>query len=115
MMADSLIVGGIVVGDAGVASDGDLTLRKAGRGLRMVTTGTGPRLGTALLAGGTVIVATTAITVNSLLYLCHKGDGGAVGFLSETKAARVAGTSFVILSSNGADAGNVDWLLLEPA
>lgn len=70
--------------------------------------------GNALLAGGTVTVTTTRVKTTSLIFLCHQGDGGAVGFLSETKAGRVAGTSFVILSSNGGDAGHVSWLLINP-
>jgi hypothetical protein len=67
------------------------------------------------MAAGTLVVATTAVTTTCLIFLCHKGNGGNVGFLSETKASRIAGTSFVIQSSNGADVGNVDWILIEPS
>jgi hypothetical protein len=108
------IFGGVVAGSGGVTSDGGFTARAAGTGFRLPANGAADRAGTALLAGGTKIVATTAVTATCLIYLCHKGDGGAIGTITETKASRIAGTSFVILSSNGGDAGHVDWLIIEP-
>ena len=108
-------VPGLVVGTAGVVSDGDFNARAAGTGFRCHANGAGDKAGTALLAAGTKVVATTAATATMLVFLCHKGNGGAIGTLSETKASRVAGTSFTILSSNGADVGNVDWLIVEPS
>jgi hypothetical protein len=110
------IFGGVVAGTGGVTTDGDVTARAAGHGLRLSTGGAAARQGTsAAMVAGTVVVPTTAITVNSLIFLCHKGNGGNVGSVTETKAGRVAGTSFTILSSNGADIGNVDFIIIEPA
>jgi hypothetical protein len=110
------IFGGIEVGKGGIRSEGDLTLREVGKGLRLPTTTGAARQGTsAPMAAGTVVVPCTAVTAVSLIFLCHKGNGGNVGFLSETKAGRVVGVSFTILSSNGADVGNVDYILIEPS
>ena len=108
-------VPGLAVGTAGLTSDGDVNAKAAGAGFRLHCNGAADRAGTALLVGGTKVVATTAATATCLIFLTHKGNGGAIGTLSETKAGRVAGTSFTILSSNGADVGNVDWLLIEPS
>jgi hypothetical protein len=107
------VVTSSVVGPGGSGMDASGNLVAAlGTGLRVVA-GANAKSGTALLAAGTKVVATTQVGANSLIFLCHKGDGGNIGILSETKAGRVNGTSFTILSSNGADVGHVDWLIVE--
>jgi hypothetical protein len=68
--------------------------------------------GLANLTAGSVVVASTAVTASSRIYLTAQ-DNTTTGALRVS--ARVAGTSFTITSSNGADTGDVAWLLLEPA
>lgn len=65
-------------------------------------------VGRSKLAGGTVAVALTQITDNSLIFA--NGDDSAVtGILTIT---RTAGTSFTLTSSVGGDAGFVAWLVV---
>lgn len=75
--------------------------------------GTGASMGTATLVAGTVVVATTAVTANSrILYSRQLPHAGALGNLAIS--ARVAGTSFTILSDNAADVSDVAWMIVEP-
>ncbi len=68
--------------------------------------------GVAVLVGGTKVVANTLVTANSRILLTSNIDGGTPGFLRVS--ARTAGTSFTILSSNGADTSTVAWHIIEP-
>lgn len=95
-----------------LGTDGDWAILTAGRGLR-VKEGTNAKAGLAVLVGGTLVVNTTAVTANSRIYLTTNTPGGTPGWLQVS--ARVAGTSFTILSSNGADTSSVAWLIVEPA
>jgi hypothetical protein len=70
------------------------------------------KAGVATLVGGTKEVANTNITANSRIFLTSQSVGGTQGFL--TVSARVAGTSFTILSSNVADTSVVAYLIVEP-
>lgn len=81
-------------------------------GLNVGTTGAGPTAGAATLVAGTVTVATTKVTANSLIFLSRATPGGAVGDLSAPPASYVAGTSFVINSASGADTSTVNWWLI---
>ena len=67
--------------------------------------------GSAVLIGGTITVAQTSITVNSLIFLSRTITGGTEGHLSSTLTA---GVDFTINSSDGADTSTVAWLILEP-
>lgn len=80
--------------------------------LKMDLTGAAPTAGTATLVGGTVVVATTAITANSRIMLTRNTPGGTVGDLSAPSASRVVGTSFVINSDSGTDTSTVDWMVI---
>jgi len=60
--------------------------------------------------GGAVTVATTAVTANSKIYLTFTGFDGTTGFLRVSTIT--SGASFVIQSSNGADRGDVNWLII---
>lgn len=91
---------------------GNAKVETVGRGLQ-VKGGANPRIGRALLAGGTAVVPNTTVTAATRVFVTHEGDGGAVGFLHVDPAAYVVGVSFSIVSSNGADAGHVLYLLVE--
>lgn len=70
------------------------------------------RSGTAVLVGGTVVVADTATTAASIILLTCQTPGGTPGFLRIS--ARSASTSFTILSSSGTDTSTVGYLVIEP-
>jgi hypothetical protein len=90
---------------------GDLLIGVAGKGIR-VEEGTNATMGVATLVTGAVTVATTEVTANSRIFLT-KNSGSSTGALRVS--ARVAGTSFTITSSDGADTSTVAWLIVEPA
>lgn len=93
------------------SSAGNLDLAGIGNGLQ-VAEGTNAKQGTAVLVAGTVTVANTAVTASSRILLTTQTPGGTAGFL--VVSARVAGTSFTILSSNAADTSTVAYEIFEP-
>lgn len=94
---------------AGTGSPVDVST--AGFGLQ-VKEGSNCKQGTAALVAGTVTVANTSVTANSRILLTTQTPGGTAGFL--VVSARVAGTSFTILSSNAADTSTVAYEIFEP-
>ena len=93
-----------------LTSAGNLALQLAGTSFR-VKEGANCCMGTANLVGGTVTVNTTAVGSNSRIFLTTQAPGGTPGWLQVS--ARVASTSFTILSSDVADTSAVAWLILE--
>lgn len=81
----------------------------AGAGLQF-NAAAGQRAGNSTLVAGTVTVANTNITANSIIYVNHKTPGGTMGFLSYTLNA---GVGFTINSSNAADTSVVSYLIAE--
>lgn len=69
------------------------------------------RYGTATLVSGSAVVADTAITANSRIFLTSQ-VAGVTGSLRVN--ARTPGTSFTIASSSGSDAGVVAYSIYEP-
>lgn len=67
--------------------------------------------GTAVLVGGTVVVADTAITVNSVILLAHKTKGGTAGAVFVS--AKTASTSFAITSTSGSDTSTISYFILK--
>lgn len=99
----------VFTGDV-TSSTGNVLISTIGKGLQ-VKTGAGAKIGTAVLAAGTVTVANTSVTANSRIFVTSNADGGTVGFLRVT--ARTAGTSFVITSSSPLDTSTVAWMIVE--
>lgn len=95
-----------------LASSAGLKLPTVGTGL-FVKEGTNATMGASVLVAGTVVVSTTKVTANSRIMLTNNTLGGTAGFLRVS--ARTAGTSFTILSSNGADTSTIAWIILEAA
>jgi hypothetical protein len=91
---------------------GDGSLVFAGRTV-VPSGGTAARMGTDVLAAGTVTVTTTAIGANSVVLLTIQTPGGTVG--SPYVNARTAGTSFVIKSTSASDTSTVGWRILDPS
>lgn len=94
---------------------GGLTLSSSPRnisgGIQIVEDGLGSEtMGYATLAGGSVLVSTTEVTANSRIFVFPQSTLAGTLYIS----ARVAGTSFTISSTNGADTPSVAWVILEP-
>lgn len=90
----------------------DLRVGTVGRGLR-VAEGANGKMNRATLVGGTVTVANTSVTATSEIFAFCQTPGGTPGWLR--CSARVAGTSFTILSSSGTDTSVIAWQIFEPA
>lgn len=78
-----------------------------------VEDGSNKYMGVATLVAGTVTVSNTKVQANSRIFMTGQNFSGTHGEL--TVSARVAGTSFTITSSNGADTRQVAWLIIEPS
>lgn len=92
--------------------NGNIALETAGNGLE-IKEGTNARMGTVALASGIGTVSTTTITATSRVMLT--AQDGTVNAGAVWVSGRTAGTSFVISSTDGADARTVAWVILEPA
>ncbi len=88
----------------------DVVINTLGNGLQ-IKSGTNARIGTAILAAGTVTVANTTVTANSRIFLTSNTDGGTPGWLRVS--AKVNNTSFTITSSSGTDTSTVAWVIIE--
>ncbi|WP_405991111.1 glycosyl hydrolase family 28-related protein [Streptomyces sp. NBC_00986] len=102
----------VLTGTVNRLDPGDGSLVMAGRTV-VPSGGTAARMGTAVMAAGTVTVNTTAVTATSVVQLTVQTPGGAVG--SVYVNARTAGTSFVIKSTSSTDTSTVGWRILDPA
>lgn len=71
--------------------------------------------GTATLVAGTKVVSTSCITANSLVWVTVNTPGGTVGIPSVPSGSLVAGTSFTINSSSGADTSTVNYFIADKA
>ncbi|MBL1107976.1 right-handed parallel beta-helix repeat-containing protein [Streptomyces sp. 5-8] len=91
---------------------GDGSVVLAGRSV-VPSGGTAARMGTAVLAAGTVTVNTTAVTATSVIVLTIQTPGGTVG--APYVNARTAGTSFTIKSTSASDTSTVGWRILDPS
>ena len=69
-------------------------------------------VGTTSLAAGSVIVATTAVTATSLIFVSRDTPAGAIGNLSAPVASITPGVSFVINSDNGAETSSVNYWII---
>jgi CheY-specific phosphatase CheX len=123
VMASSNVIAGTGVmsttGDI-TALDGNLVISPStttGRGkLNVPSTGANAIVGNVSMASGSIVtsfkktlVNTTAVTANSKIFLTYTGLNGP-GFLSAESI--IAGTSFLVVSSNTADLGTVNWFII---
>jgi hypothetical protein len=92
-----------------VTASGDLIANVVGKGLR-VRGGANSRIGVATLVSGTVVVVNSSVTANTRIFLSRETLGSSPGFLSYLINP---GTNFTINSSDGADDGQIAWLLVE--
>lgn len=94
-----------------VLNNGNLSLGTAGNKIN-IATGTNASVGRATLVGGTVTVNTTAVTANSEIFLTDRTTGALTNVGTLTVGTVVAGTSFVINSTNILDTSNVSWFII---
>src|SRR2546430_403022 len=92
--------------------NGSLLFRAAGQKLHMKN-GPNASFGTATLSIGSINVATTAVTTNSVIFLADQTPAGTLGFLG--LGGIRAGSGFTILSSNVLDVSTVAWFIIEPS
>jgi hypothetical protein len=102
-------------------TDGDLVIATAGNGLQ-IKEGSNARMGTATLASGTVTVANTSVTANTVIMLTRADVGASTEAGVLTVGTVTASTSFVISALDPSDASvatgdvsDVNWVLIEPA
>lgn len=104
--------GNVTAGALLATTNGNLRLGTAGNKI-VIATGANASLGTsAAMVAGSVTVATTAVTASSIIFLTANTPGGTQGTLSAPTASIIAGTSFVINSSNAADTSTVNWWIV---
>lgn len=70
--------------------------------------------GTATLVAGTVTVASTDVTANSIILISRNTPGGTVGNLSCPSASISAGVHFVINSSSSSETSTINWSITNP-
>lgn len=97
--------------DAALTINGNVSLNTAGNKL-FIATGSNASVGTATLSGGTVTVSTTAVTASSKIFLTDATTGVLTNIGTPTVGTIVAGTSFVINSTNVLDGSSVNWLII---
>lgn len=100
-----------VFASTNIETGGDFKATAPGGGLGISEGGSNPRMGVATLVGGTVTVATTAVTsaVGRIFYSVQT-PGGTQGFLSISSINN--GTNFTITSTSGAETSTVAWMIV---
>jgi hypothetical protein len=94
------------------ATNGNLSLATAGNKI-LIATGTNASAGTtAALTAGAIVVSTTAITANSLVFFATNALGTVTIPQSYRVSARTPGTSFTIQSSDATDTSTVNYWIL---
>lgn len=103
--------------DGSLSTGGTVRLTNAGALQNIVSlgivTGSNATAGTGTLSGGTVTISTTAVTASSLIFLTDTASTLTnVGTLSAPAASIVAGTSFVVKSTNVLDSSTFNWFFI---
>lgn len=93
-----------------VHSDGSTLFGDTSQSIILVQ-GSNARAGTATLVAGTVDVANTSVTANSLIFLTVRALGGTIGIPYTSNI--VAGTGFTVNSSSILDTSLVSWIIFE--
>lgn len=101
---------GILEVNSGTAGGiGALRLNAAGR--LIIASGANQRAGNLTLIGGTLTVANTTVTANSIILLTRKATGGTIGFAVTYTV--IAATSFTVTSDNVLDTSTYSYLIIE--
>lgn len=103
---------GATAADEKLTIAGNLKLNTVGN-KELIKEGSNASMGRATLTSGAVTVSNTLVTASSEIFLTTQSPSGTVG--TPYVSARVAGSSFTITSTSGADASTVAWHIIEPA
>ena len=103
---------GISKFDGNISTTGDVSITTAGSGIK-IKEGSNARLGTSTLVAGVVVVSNTSVTANTRVLLGRASLGSITTGVVE--AVVTAGVGFQLTSSDPADDGVINWLLVEPA
>ncbi len=99
----------IISGGTSVQCDNNFQMTTAGKAIS-IKSGTNQRAGNATLVGGTIAVANTTVTANTVVMMSPKTAGGTLGSYSYTLSA---GVSFTINSSSAIDTSTISYFLIE--
>ncbi len=91
----------------------DLAANTVGRGFK-VKEGSNAKMGVATLVGGTVTVANTSVTATSRIVLTPQTLGTILRPAALGVTARVAGTSFTVMSADATDTSTFTYIITEP-
>lgn len=95
-------------------ANGNVGIATAGKTLRYKTGVSNCSAGTGTLSGGTLVISTTAVTANSLIFITDTGGGVLANIGALYISARTGGTSFTVSSSNALDTSTFNWFIVEP-
>lgn len=94
------------------ATNGNLSLNTPGNKIT-IATGANASLGRSVaMTAGVVTIATSALTVSSIIFATAATAGGTQGTLRVDPADYIVGVSFVIRSSSGTDTSTVNWWIV---
>ena len=113
--ASTLYVAGAPIGAGSVTISNPYSIYAANGmtylgGKLNIATGSNASIGSATLVGGTVTVATTAVTTNSKIFVTVTTPSGTQGFLSTPTITNA--TSFVINSTSATETSVVNWWII---
>jgi hypothetical protein len=95
-------------------TDSDIVIAMLGKGLK-IKEGTNARMGTAILASGTITVANTSVTANTRIFVGQHTPGTLANVGAPYVSVVTAGTGFTIKSTNASDNSTVSYVLIEAA
>jgi hypothetical protein len=107
--ADSNTISFGVGGDPLADFSGNVAISGSAKQLQVKGGAVTDFIGTAVLSGGTVVVANTNISADDRIFLSRSTTGGTEGTLSYTISA---GASFTITSSSGTDTSTIAYLIV---
>lgn len=104
-----------VLGGSGsiTVTGGDLALKTAGNTLCLNSAANGV-MGSGTLSSGSATISTTAVTAASFIFLTDTSSG-IVNVGTLTVSSISAGTNFIVKSTNVADSGTFNWVILKPS
>lgn len=110
--AGTLNQAALFTGDVGHTS-GNILINTVGKGIS-IKSGSNSRIGTGTLSGGTLTVANTSVTANTLIFITDT-TSGSLANVGNLTAVTTASTGFTVKSTNVLDTSTFNWLLMESA
>lgn len=97
-----------------IDNSGQLSGNTSGKGIS-IKSGSNCKIGTGTLIGGTVTITNTSVTASSVIFITDTTSGSLanVGNLTCPTASIIAGTSFVVNSTNVLDTSTFNYIIFE--